>query len=160
MKHIETKLTEKQFLRRLEELCKEKTRFDKGYTDKNVFIFKRNKSKFWLCKHYADVGRTDGYGNDCIYFQYKLSEKGHVIVEYTFGKLIMLLIPFILIFAVGIALWSVLIYEAIVFFNVQWGGLCITTIFWVFGLFGLLFRSPKERQLLEKHLIQICNIEP
>ncbi len=76
-----------------------------------------------------------------------------------FGKVIGLLIPFILVFTVGIALWSALIYEAIVFANIQWGGLCITTFFWLFGLFGLLFRSPKERELLEKHLMQICNIE-
>ncbi len=74
MKRIETKLTEKQFLCRLEKLCKEKTRFDKGYTDKDIFVIKRNKNKFWLCKHYAHVGRVDGYGNDCIYFQYKLNK--------------------------------------------------------------------------------------
>lgn len=44
-KRIETKLNEKQFFDRLKTFCRDKTRFDKGYNDKDVFVVKRNRSK-------------------------------------------------------------------------------------------------------------------
>ncbi len=159
MKRIETKLNEKQFLDRLKTLCREKTRFDKGYNDKDVFVVKCNKNKFWLCKHYAHVGRTDGYANDCIYFQYFVKENGYIEIEYMFGKLLLFVIPFIICFTAGIALWISLVYEAIAFTNVQWGGLFVVALFWIFGLVGMLFRSKKERDLLEEHLLRICSIK-
>lgn len=158
MKHIETKLTESSFLNRLKALCREKTRFDKGYNDKDVFVVNINKNKFWICKHYANIGRTDGYANDCIYFQYRVNKKGYVDIEYRFGKRLLYLVPFIICFTIGIALWIPLIYEAITFNNVQWGELSVTVFFWIFGLFGTLFRSQKEIVLLENHLLRICNI--
>ena len=157
MKYIKTKLTESSFLNRLKTLCREKTRVDKGYTDKDVFVVRKNKNKFWICKHYAHIGRTDGYANDCIYFQYGVNEKGYVDIQYKFGKLLLFLVPFIICFTVGIALWMFLIYEAVVINNVQWGGLCVTTFFWAFGLFGILFRSQKERVLLEREKLRISN---
>ena len=101
---IETHLTEKQFLNRLKTLCREKTRFSKGYHDEDVFVIKRNKNKFWLCKHYAHVGRTDGYANDCICFKYIVKENGYIDIEYRFGKLLLFVIPFIICFTAGIAL--------------------------------------------------------
>ena len=156
---IETHLTEKQFLNRLKTLCREKTRFSEGYHDEDVFVIKRNKNKFWLCKHYAHVGRTDGYANDCIYFKYIVKENGYIDIEYRFGKLLSFAIPFIICFTAGIALWVPLIYEAIAYANVQWGGLCVTAFFWIFGLIGLLFRSRKERALLEEQLLRTCNLE-
>jgi hypothetical protein len=158
-KRIETKLNEKQFLGRLKTFCRDKTRFDKGYNDKDVFVVKRNRSKFWLCKHYAHVGKTDGYANDCIYFQYIVNKNGYIDIEYRFGKLLLFVIPFIICFTAGIALWTTLVYDAIAFDNVQWGGLCVTALFWIFGLVGMLFRSRKERVLLEKHLLRICSIK-
>ena len=158
-KRIETKLNEKQFLDRLKTFCRDKTRFDKGYNDKDVFVVKRNRSKFWLCKHYAHVGKTDGYANDCIYFQYIVNKNGYIDIEYRFGKRLLFLIPFIICFTAGIVLWTTLVYDAIAFDNVQWGGLCVTALFWIFGLVGMLFRSRKERVLLEKHLLRICSIK-
>lgn len=158
MKRVETRLNEKQFLHRLETLCREKKRFDKGYNDKDVFVVKQNKKYFWLCKHYASVGRTDGYANDCIYFRYGVNESGYINLEYRFGKLLSCLIPCIISFMAGIALWIPLVYEAIAFTNVQWGGLCVTALFWIWGLVGILFRSRKECILLEEHLMRICNI--
>ena len=158
-KRIETKLNEKQFLNRLKTFCREKTRFDKGYNDKDVFVVKRKENKVWLCKHYANIGRTDGYGNDCIHFRYITNKNGYIDVEYKFGKLLLYVIPFIVCFVAGIALWISLIYDAIVFADVQWGGLCVTALFWIFGLVGMLFRSKKERDLLEEHLLRICSIK-
>ena len=105
-KRIETKLNEKQFLDRLKTFCRDKTRFDKGYNDKDVFVVKRKQNKFWLCKHYANIGRTDGYGNDCIYFRYITNKNGYIDVEYKFGKRLLFVIPFIVCFVAGIALWN------------------------------------------------------
>jgi len=156
---IETRLNEKQFFNRLETFCREKTRFDKGYIDKDVFVVKRNRNKFWLCKHYASIGRTDGYANDCIRFRYIVNEKGYIDIEYRFGKPILFCIPFIICFSAGIALWISLIYDAIVYGGMQWGSLCITSLFWIFGLTGMFFRSRKEKALLKEHLLRICNIE-
>lgn len=48
---------------------------------------------------------------------------------------------------------------AVAFTNAQWGGLCVTTLFWIFGLVGMMFRSRKERALVEEHLLRICNIK-
>ena len=158
-KRIETKLNEKQFLDRLKTFCRDKTRFDKGYNDKDVFVVKRNRSKFWLCKHYAHVGKIDGYANDCIYFQYIVNKNGYIDIEYRFGKLLLSVIPFIICFTAGIALWTTLVYDAIAFDNAQWGGLCVTALFWIFGLVGMMFRSKKERALVEEHLLRICSIK-
>ena len=36
-KHIATKLNEKQFLSRLKTFCREKTLFDKGYNNEDIF---------------------------------------------------------------------------------------------------------------------------
>ena len=162
-KRIETKLNEKQFLDRLKTFCRDKTRFDKGYNDKDVFVVKRNRSKFWLCKHYAHVGKIDGYANDCIYVRYSTNKSGYIDVEYRFGKLLLSVIPFIICFTVGIALWVPLVYDiisgAVAFTNAQWEGYVVTALFWIFGLVGMMFRSKKERALVEEHLLRICNIK-
>jgi len=159
MKKIETNISERRFLERLETLCRKKERFDRGYCDKDIFVVKRNKNKFWICKHYANCGRTDGYAYDCMYCRYNVNEKGYVTVEYRLGKLRSALFAFVICFTVGIALWIPIVYEAVAFSNVQWGELCVTALFWIFGLVGMLFRSQKERLLLEEHLLRICNIK-
>ena len=158
-KFIETKLNEKQFLARLKTFCQEKTRFDKGYNDKDIFVTKRKNNRFWLCKHYANIGRTDGYANDYICFQYSINENGYIDIEWRFGKPLLSLWPFLISFTAGMALWIPLIYDAIAFGNVQWGGLCVTALFWIFGLFGAFGHSRKERVSLEEHLLRICKME-
>ena len=158
-KHLATKLDEKQFLNRLKIFCREKIRFDTGYNDKDVFVVKRKKNCYWLCKHYASVGRTDGYAHDCICFRYSINKNGYVDVEYRFGKTLSHTIPFVVCFAVGSIFGISLVYDAIAFFDVQWGGLCVAALFWIFGLSGMLYRSKKERVALEEHLLRICNIE-
>ena len=101
--------------------------------------------------------------NDCIYVRYSTNKSGYIDVEYRFGKLLLFIIPFIICFTVGIAIWVSLVYDivcgAVAFTNAQWGGLCVTTLFWIFGLVGMLFRSKKERVLVEEHLLRICNIK-
>lgn len=158
MKIIETRISEKQFINRLEGLCRKKAYFDKGYNDKDTFVVKRKDNKFWLGKHYALIGRSDGYANDCLLCRYTVRENGLVSVHYRFGKRITYLIPFIISCALGIPIAISLIYDAIVYADPQWNGILIAVLFLALGLFGLLFRSKKERKLLEKHLFKICNI--
>ena len=162
-KRIETKLNEKQFLSRLKTFCREKTLFDKGYNNEDIFVTKRKNNRLWICKHYAVVGRSGGYANDCIYVRYITNKSGYIDVEYRFGKLLLFVIPFIICFTVGIAIWVPLVYDIIsgvvAFTNAQWGGLCVTALFWIFGLVGMMFRSKKERALVEEHLLRICNIK-
>ena len=57
MKRIETVLSEQSFLNRLEGLCRDKVRFDRGYEDKDTFVIKRKDHKFMLAKHYAIRGK-------------------------------------------------------------------------------------------------------
>ena len=155
-KRIETKLNEKRFLERLKTLCREKTRFDKGYNDKDVFVVKRNKNQFWLCKHYAHVGRTDGYAYDCIYFQCIVKENGYVDIEYRFGKRLLFVIPDIIICLMALPLFTCALYDTIFNAYYQWGGLFVTMILSFLGLFNLFSHSKKERNVLEEHLFKIC----
>ena len=162
MKYIETKLTEKRFLNRIQTLCTEKTLFDR-YNDRECFVTKRNKNKFWIgkyypCKYYPYKGRYGGYGSNGIFLKYNVNQKGHVDIEYRFGILLSLLVPNIVCFTAGMALWIPLVYEAVVCKNVQWGGPCVSSLFWIIGLVGLSFRSSKEKVILEKHLLRICDI--
>lgn len=62
-KHIATKLNEKQFLSRLKTFCREKTLFDKGYNNEDIFVTKRKNNRLWICRHSAVVGRSGGYAN-------------------------------------------------------------------------------------------------
>ena len=155
-KRIETGLSLKQFHDRIKLLCREKTRFDRGYHGEDVFVIKRGKKRIALCKHYASVGRSDGYANDCIFFRYAVNGKGFVELTYRFGKRFLFLTPFLICMTAGFPLWVGLLYEAFFLSTVEWGGLCVTAFFWLFGLCGILFRSRKERALLEEHLLKIC----
>ena len=159
MKSIQTRLSEKTFLSRLDSLCRQKTLFDKGYNDKDVFVIRKYKKTYCLCLHYAQVGRSDGYAMDCIFFRYELNCNGHVCVKYRIGKMISFLIPFVFCFAIGIAMWSALVFEAIVSKNVMWDGIIVATAFLMFGAINVLYRSKKQISLLEEHLFRICKIK-
>ena len=134
-------------------------RWSRGYNDKDTFVVKRKENIFRLEKHYALIGRTDGYAIDCLYCQYQTNENGYVTVKYRFGKRSLYLVPFVIAFTVGILLWSALLYEAIAFANAQWDAIFVATLFWLLGLGGNLIRSKKERRALESHLLRICAVK-
>lgn len=157
MKMIDTRLDEKQFLDRLETLCRKKERFDRGYRDKDLFVVKRNKNKFWLSKHYALLGRTDGYMNDCLYCQYTVNDNGFVSVKYHFGKHRINLIPFLISFIMGIFMWVGLLIDSILYSDPNWNGIFVAALFWTLGLVGLIIKSKKDRYELETHLQKVCH---
>ena len=159
MKVIETVLSERQFLRRLEALCRTKTRFDKGYEDKDTFVTKRNDNKFWLGKHYALIGRTDGYAVDVLFGKYKITEEGRILITYRFGKRLTYMIPFFVAIVIGSFLWASVIYDAIIYGLPDLNGIAIAALCWALGLGGAFIRSKKERKALEAHLLRICKVE-
>ena len=73
--------------------------------------------------------------------------------------MISFLIPFVICFAISIAMWSALVFEAIVSKNVMWDGIIVATAFLMFGAINVLYRSKKQISLLEEHLFRICNIK-
>ncbi len=165
MRRIETKLTERLFLERLEALCAKKTLFDRGYTDKECFVIKRNKNKFWLGKHYiGGFWGPNGYQNCLIFCKYKVNDRGHVDVEYRFGKILLYVFPCVMAFLMCFPIWLVLVYDAIAFPEVrwegQWGAICVLALLWTVGLLFSLYMSKKEKRMLEAHLHRICKVEP
>lgn len=157
MKTVKTQMSEQRFLSRLEGLCRKKTRFDKGYVDKDTFVIKRKGNKFWLAKHYASLGRSDGYAMDCLYCKYGVDQNGYVFVKYTVGKRLTYLIPFGISFIIGAFLWVSIIYDTIVYHQSPDGnGIAVAALFWALSLVGTLLRSKKERTALEEHLLSIC----
>ena len=156
MKFIETHLTEKQFLDRMDTLCRKKERFDRGYHDIDTFVVKRKRNKFWLGKHYAYVGRSDGYASVFLYCRYDVTEKGYVRVGYRYGAPLIHLIPFAICAGVGGVLCLSSLYDAVFDRAPQWASIFISSAMWMIGLVGLLFRSKKDRRALESHLLFVC----
>lgn len=96
-------------MERLEALCAKKTLFDRGYTDKECFVIKRNKNKFWLGKHYVGgFWGPNGYQNCLIFCKYKVNDRGHVDVEYRFGKILLYVFPCVMAFLMCFPIWLVL----------------------------------------------------
>lgn len=158
MKTLETHLKESRFLSRVETLCRKKARFSKGYANEDTFVYIKNNNKISLCKHYATMGRGDGYAIDCLHCYYSSDENGHLKIMYKFGKMPFFWIPFLIAFVAGIVLWIALLCDFILSSNIDWGGIIVASIFWIFGLFGLFGKSKKERESLEKHLFKICEV--
>jgi len=156
MKIIDTHLTEQNFLERLSCYCREQTRGDKGYRDQDTFIFARKKQKFWIGRHYAHAGRSDGYANERINGTYHVNDHGHVVVSYNVGKHPAILVPHIVFFLLGMVPVVGLLNDAMRQSSMSWyGGVC-GLAFVGLGLSGF-FNRRKEVDALEEHLLYICD---
>lgn len=156
MKILNTNLTEKQFLSRLEVNCHSKTPFDRGYNDSDTFVYKIKDNRFWLGKHYRCVGRTDGFASAKLNCKYDIASNGRITVTYRRAKHPIHVIFHSLAFTIG------LYFSVDSLINVFKYG---ETNEWIFplaflfiGLFGLLIKPNKEWCSLEKHLHNICNM--
>ncbi len=155
MKIIETHLSEQNFLDRLACYCREQTRGDKGYHDQDTFIFFRKGERFWIGRHMAHKGRSDGYASERVNGTYYVNDHGHVVVSYRLGKHPSILVPHAVAFLLGLIPVAGLLTEAMRANNMSWyGGVC-GLLFMGFGLSGF-FNSPKEINALEEHLAYIC----
>ena len=151
MKIIETRLNEKSFLDRLACYCREQTRGDKGYHDQDTFVFSRKEEKFWIGRHMAHKGKSDGYANERINGTYHVNDHGHVVVSYRVGKHPFILASHTVVFLLGLIPVAGLLTDAMRANSMSWyGGIC-GLLFIGFGLSGF-FNSPKEINTLEEHL--------
>ncbi len=157
MKIIETRLTEQEFLERMEKFCQQKERFDKGYSDRETFVYARKEQKFWLGRHFAHAGRSDGFANDRVNGKYTVSDQGLVTVSYRFGKHPLLMIPHLISFVAGAAIAVPVIDKAIGHEGFYWRAGLFALCFLIFGVIGL-FSSRKEKASQEEHLQYICGV--
>ena len=158
MRTIITNLSEQRFLNRLESMCTKHKRFDKGYTEVDVFVVKRKQQRFRIGRHLADVpfSRFDGYLSQFIFGEYVVNSLGKVELKYRFGIPLTFSIPYMLMGVVGFPLFIYLLYDAVFNDCYQWGGLFVSSIFSLIGLCGLVVRPKKDRVILEEHLHKIC----
>ena len=155
MKIIETRLNEKSFLDRLACYCREQTRGDKGYHDQDTFVFSRKEEKFWIGRHMAHKGKSDGYANERINGTYHVNDHGHVVVSYRVGKHPFIVVSHTVAFLLGLIPVVGLLTEAMRASSMSWYGGIFGLFFIGFGLSGF-FSSPKEINTLEEHLAYIC----
>lgn len=156
MKTIDTHLTEKQFLARLARFSREKVRWDIGYADSDVFVHKLKGKKFWLGKHYAHVGKSDGYHVDRLNCSYRTDENGFVVVSYRYGKHPLLFVPHLIAFAFGLPICVSIVLDVFLDKIYEFGGLIVAALFLIFGFCGF-FRSKKELAAQEECLRKICD---
>ncbi len=157
MKTFNTRLTEKRFLDRLGQMCREKKRFDIGYNDCDLFVYKRKGNRFWLGKHYKSVGRGDGFATDRLNCKYEIGENGYVVVRYKPGKHPGLFIPHLVCLLVGLPIAISLIVDAVTGSNYSAEEFVMPSAFLVVGLMGF-FRSKKELAFQEEQLRRICKM--
>ena len=138
MKKISTNLREYRFLDRLNNMCRQKEPFDKGYEDQDVFVVKRNGNRFRIGYHAAQVGRSDGYMQEHIYGQYCVVDD-KVEVTYRFFKPLFILAPYLICVAVGLFLTVGLVW------NGMWEALYVPILFLGLGSLGVFWRSKKDR---------------
>ena len=162
MKTIETHLTEKQFLFRLEHLCRIKKPYDVGYCDMDVFVVRRKGNRFWLAKHYAVspvYAKGDGYAADRLRCRYKVSEHGYVTVEYRFAKRPTYYISAMFTFLASCLVGISMLRDIEAGREVQPGALPVVLSSWLIWFFAFFHRSNIERTDDEAHLRFICTPE-
>ncbi len=156
MNSINTDLSEKEFVSRLEKMCMIHRKFDKGYQDLDVFVVKRNNKKFRLGHHLPLVGRTDGYSIEYIFGEYVVDKNNRVIVTYRFGKTFLFLMPFFIAILFSLPIFIYLVYDLINNSILQLDGLIISFLISTLSLTAIFLRSKNEKDTLEKHLHRIC----
>ncbi len=160
MKVINTIFTEKQFVDRLGQHCRLKTRLDAGYNDIDTFVCKIKGNRFWLGKHYASVGKTDGFSPERLNCKYDMNESGRVIVRYQRAKHPSYAIFYLLAFVIGTTFCVDSFINAFEMFDdFRIDEFIFALAFLVIGLFGLIIKPRKEWLSLEEHLHKICDIE-
>ncbi len=157
MKCIQTRLTEKQFIDRFDLYCRTKQHLCVGYLDRELFVYKMKNNRFWLCK-YTPFIKNYRYTLDRLDCEYKIDEKGHVVVEYKYGKQPPQLVADIITLVLSLPLSIGMIVNSIINGDLQIEGQIIPLLFLVLSLKGLFFRSKKELLAQEECLKNICNI--
>ena len=159
MKTIYTDLTEKQFLKQLDDRCYKKENLLPKYADIDAFVYKLKNKKFWILQHYAEVGRSHGYANDRLVCKYFLDEKENVVVKYRYGKDIGFTLFGLVCLIFTTPVLSCLIFDAFTSDYIEIPGILILSVFFLLGI-GIVFTRSKEvLRHQEERLYSICNIK-
>ena len=156
MKSINTFLTERQFLNRLEQLPNSKTYLLDKCDESGVYVYNIKDDRFWLGK-YALIGRSYGLLSTRLNCKYKVTQSGRVDVSFCRAKHPFHAILHFLLLAVGIYFCADSLIS--VFRQSKISDLLIALGFLAIGIYGLIIKPNKEWSYLEEYLYKICNIK-
>ena len=154
MKSINTYLTERQFLNRLEQLPHSKAYLSDKCDESGVYVYNIKDNRFWLGK-YARIGRSYSFLSTRLNCKYEIGENRYIIVTYRRAKHIfgaVLSCAFVIVgmlFCINsfVNLLRGFKYEDLIFL----------LAFLFLGLYGLVIKPNKEWNSLEALLYNICN---
>ena len=151
-KTVETTLSEKTFLRRLEENCP----YRGGCTDTNAFSLKRDARRFRIEYRLSRLARGQRQPKRFLYGEYHLDENGCVVVNYRLAYSLGRKILTGTLFLVSLALFVSVFLEGENALEGMLTELFITGLFLVVAFIGLLVETRTTGARLERHLRQIC----
>ena len=154
--HINTNLTEKQFLSNLECSSRLKSRFDRN-NDAIRFIYEINGNKFWLGKYDPSIGKTGGFSSERLNCTYEITENGRVMLTYRKARHPLHTVLLMLALAIGMFCCISSFIDVFTTFEIE--ELIIALGFLVIGLYGLIIKPYKAWKILETHLHTICSIK-
>ena len=154
MKSINTYLTERQFINRLEQLPHSKAYLSDKCDESGVYVYNLKGNRFWLGK-YARIGKSYGFLPTRLNCKYEIGENGYIVVTYRRAKHIPYMIFHYLFFVVGILFC---IYSFVNFFKeFKYQNLIFLLAFFILGLYGLVIKPNNEWNSLNAILYNICN---
>ena len=159
MKTIETNLTEKIFLERLDSICEKKRPFDRGYETKDTFVCQRKEGRFRIYQH-STRGRWDGCYAEYLSGKYKTNEKGKITVEYRFKLSLDDLIPAIVTAVLSGFVLAAIISDLVTYGTAEAEGVIFLAVLLGFSIFEILCLalSKRVKHSLEAHLKRICKV--
>jgi len=154
MKSINTFLTERQFLNRLEQLPNSKTYLLDKCDESGVYVYNIKDNRFWLGK-YARIGRSYGCLSTRLNCKYEIGENSHIVVTYRRAKHIFGAILNCAFVIVGMFFCINSFVNLLREFKYE--DLILLLAFLFLGLYGLVIKPHKEWNSLEALLYNICN---
>lgn len=154
MKSINTYLTERQFLNRLEQLPQSKDCLSDKCGESGLYVYNINGNRFWLGK-YAYKSRSYGFLPTRLNCKYEIGENGYIVVLYQRAKHISSVIFQSLLVMVGILFF---IYNFIdLLKGFKYDNLFFLIAILISGLYGLLIKPNKDWNSLLALLYDICD---
>ena len=140
MKSINTHLTERQFLNRLEQLPQSKDCLSDKCGESGVYVYNIKSNQFWLGK-YALIGKSYGFLSTRLNCKYEIGENSYIVVTYRRAKHIFSAIFQSLLVMVGILFF---IYNFIDLLKVfKYDNLFFLIAILILGLYGLVIKPNK-----------------
>ena len=158
MKQINTLLTERQFLTKLESTCTLKTRFNNGYHDIETFVYKIKDNKFWLGKHHPEISRgAKAFSAARLNCKYFTNANGRITINYRKGKHPLDIILHVIAFIIGLYFSANSLISYLKFGETK--ELIFPILLIILGVLAFIIKPKKEWNSLEQFLLKICNIK-